>query len=109
MKIDEVKNIVFGEMGFEVGKRKDGTAGYRSVVNGNMTDETPPVNKKFADAVLKILEEKKLIGKLDKFDLSTIDIESTAGGGAVVNFEDGTSMKLSSMDVGLKIKEMERK
>lgn len=98
MKFDEVKGMIL-EMGFEVGKRKDGTVGYRSVVNGNMTDETPPENKAFADAALKVLQKKKLADKLSKFDLTTVDIESMANGAAKINFEDGTSTIIPASDM----------
>ena len=99
MKFDEVKDVVFGEMAFEIGTRKDGTFGYRSVVNGNMTDETPPKNKEFIDAVMKVLNNKKHLPKLGKFDLTTIDVESLTNGGAKINFEDGTSMLIKPEEI----------
>lgn len=104
MKFNDVRNIVLKEMSFEVGKRKDGTFGFRSIVNGNMTDVTPKENKIFTDAVIQILKNKGKIEKLSKFDLETIDIESMANGNAKINFEDGTTMNISSIEINNIIK-----
>lgn len=104
MKIKDVKDIVFGEMSFEIGSRADGSHGYRSVINGKMTDQTPPQNKQFADAVLKVLTAKKVLNKLSKFDLETIDIESLTNGGAKINFEDGTSILIKPEEISDAIK-----
>jgi len=99
MKFNDVKDIVIGEMAFEVGTKKDGTHGYRSVINGNMTDETPPKNKEFIDAVMKVLSAKNLLSKLSKFDLTQIDVESLTNGGAKINFEDGTSTLIKPEEI----------
>lgn len=99
MKFNDVKSIVIGEMAFEIGVRKDGSHGYRSVINGNMTDETPPKNKQFIDAVMKVLGAKNLLSRLSKFDLTHIDVESLTNGGAKINFEDGTSTTLKPEEI----------
>ena len=104
MKFNDVKKVVLSEMGFEVGQRKDGTHGYRSVVGSNMTDETPPENKATADAVMRILSKRKEIEKLSKFDLSQIDIETIAGGAVRVNFEEGSKpLIISAGDIKAEI------
>lgn len=95
---------LINEMAFEIGTKPDGTYGYRSVINNSMTDKTPPKNKQFIDGVMKVLESKKYLEKLKKFDLTKIDVESLTNGGANINFEDGTSTVLRPEEISDAIK-----
>lgn len=63
---------VINEMSFEVGTKADGTYGYRSVVGNNMTEKTPPKNKQFIDAVMKVLESKKYLERLKKLNIQRL-------------------------------------
>ena len=97
---------VINEMSFEIGTKADGTYGYRSIVGNNMTEKTPPKNKQFIDAVMKVLESKNYLERLKKFDLTKIDVESLTNGGAKINFEDGNSTVLKPEEISNYIKDL---
>jgi len=97
---------VINEMSFEIGTKADGTYGYRSIIGNNMTEKTPPKNKQFIDAVMKVLESKNYLKRLKKFDLTKIDVESLTNGGAKINFEDGYSTVLKPEEISNYIKDL---
>jgi len=91
-------NKALQEMSIEIGQ-KDGKAGFRSFVNNNMIEKSPPEHLNLGNKIIAWLTKQGIINKFTKFDANEIDITRNADGSIILNPEEGVSITLNKIKV----------
>lgn len=92
------------ELAMEIGA-KDGKAGFRSFVGGNMLDKTPPEHMNLGNKIMAYLNKTGTLKNFTKFNPDVLDVQTQADGSIILNPEDGVAITLSKEKVAEIMKE----